>query len=331
MVVFISSIIFVLILALFSILLSDILSSFHISALIISIALGILFSFLRGKFSEDFKSGISFSAKKILRLGIILYGFNVALSDIYSVGISGILLALGVVIIIMCVGVWLGVRYLKMDRELAILVSIGSAICGAAAVLAMESALKSKAYKGIIAVGCVVVFGLIGMFLYPLIVPLMPLSDMAQGFYVGSTLHEVANVIAAGGAISQSCASYALIIKMLRVILLAPTLLIVPFVLNILDKGSVESKRVLYIPWFALWFLAIIILHSIFTLPEVLIDNGKILSSIALNMAMVALGLQVDFKQFRSVGGEAFKLAFILFLILIFGGFLAVYIVDKVI
>lgn len=322
---YILSIIFVFILALLSLVLSNILSSFHISALIISVFLGIACSFLRKRFNNDFNKGINFSAKKILRLGIILYGFNVTLSDIYNVGITGILLACGVVVVTMCVGFVMGVRYFKLDKDLALLVSVGSAVCGAAAVLAMEGALQAKAYKGIIAVGTVVVFGLIGMFLYPLILPFISLNNISNGFYIGASLHEVANVVAAAGAISQSCASYALIIKMIRVILLAPTLLIVPFILNRLDKSRVESKKTLYIPWFALWFLAIIILHSIFTLPQEIIDNGKILSSIALNMAMVALGMSIDFNQFRNAGGGAFKLAFLLFLMLSLGVFVVVY------
>lgn len=107
--------------------------------------------------------------KKLLRFDIILYGFNVLLLDIINVSISGVLLALFVVVFVLAVGIYIGVRYFKIDKELAILISGGSAICGAAAVLVLESAFRSKAQKSVIVIPSVVVFGLLSMFVYPLL------------------------------------------------------------------------------------------------------------------------------------------------------------------
>ncbi|MCI5968653.1 YeiH family protein [Helicobacter sp.] len=298
--------------------------SLHLSPLILSVLLGILAAPLFRVAQNSCEKAVVFSAKKLLRLGIILFGFNVTLSSIVSVGLNGILLSIVVVGVILVLGYVVGVKFLKLDREIAILVSGGSAICGAAAVLALESSIKSKPYKGVIAVGMVVLFGLLGMFLYPLVyaVGILPFSQAEMGYFIGLTLHELANVVGAGGAISHQTQEIALIVKMIRVILLVAVLLIVPYFFMQEKEGN--CKR-LHIPWFAFWFLGVVIVHSFVQLPEKIVEVLRFLSNFSLVMAMSALGLQVDFKKLLECGRKAFVLALILFGILTFGGFLLVY------
>ena len=297
---------------------------YHISPLIIGVVLGILASSLYRNSQQSCEKGVTLSAKKLLRLGIILYGFRVSLDGIMSVGLSGTLISLSVVVGILVLGSVIGVKVFKLDKELALLVSGGSAICGAAAVLALESSIKSQPYKGIIAVGSVVVFGLISMFLYPLVYAISPLglSEIQWGVYVGATLHEVANVVGAGSGISPEVEKTAIIIKMIRVLLLIPVLLIVPLLFASTQSGT---KRNLHIPWFAFGFLGVVVLNSVFALPAWLLSSGELASTFLLVMAMSALGLQIDFKKFLDSGGKAFGLAFVLALILIFGGYGLVY------
>lgn len=140
--------------------------SLHLSLLILSVLLGIVAAPLFRASEKSCEKAVVFSAKKLLRLGIILFGFNVTLGSIASVSLSGILLSLIVVVGILWLGYLISVKILKLDREITILVSAGSAICGAAAVLALKSSIKSKPYKGVMAVGTVVLFGLLGIFLY---------------------------------------------------------------------------------------------------------------------------------------------------------------------
>ncbi|WP_394955122.1 YeiH family protein [uncultured Helicobacter sp.] len=297
---------------------------YHISPLIIGVVLGILASSLYRNSQQSCEKGVTLSAKKLLRLGIILYGFRVSLDGIMSVGLSGTLISLSVVVGILVLGSVIGVKVFKLDKELALLVSGGSAICGAAAVLALESSIKSQPYKGIIAVGSVVVFGLISMFLYPLVyaISTLGLSEIQWGVYVGATLHEVANVVGAGSGISPEVEKTAIIIKMIRVLLLIPVLLIVPLLFASTQSGT---KRNLHIPWFAFGFLGVVVLNSVFALPAWLLSSGELASTFLLVMAMSALGLQIDFKKFLDSGGKAFGLAFVLALILIFGGYGLVY------
>ncbi|AQQ59070.1 membrane protein [Helicobacter bilis] len=303
-------------------------AALSLSPLIIGILLGVLLSFVYHKKQDSVGLGVTFSAKKILRFGIILYGFNVSIAEIGEVGFIGIAACVFVVVCIMGLGVWIGMKWLKLDRDIAILVSGGSAICGAAAILALESSLKSEAYKGVIAVGTVVIFGLIAMFAYPILYAsdIIPFTHTQEGLYIGLTLHEVANVVGAGGAISDECANFALITKMIRVILLIPLLLIVPMLCGKTQDGG--GKK-LHIPWFAFGFLGVVILHSYVDFSDNIVMACKFVSAFCLTMAMSALGLQIDFKKFKSAGGGAFMLAFILFILLCIGGFFLVYGLTK--
>ncbi|PAF48738.1 hypothetical protein BKH41_05605 [Helicobacter sp. 12S02232-10] len=311
----------------------DFIKLMHFSPLLIGVIVGTLASSIFRRAKSSTEKGVNFSAKKLLRLGIILYGFNVTLSEITNLGASPIIIAFVVVAVIFVLGTYIGIK-LGLDRDIAMLVSGGSAVCGAAAVLALESSIKSEPYKGVVAVGTVVVFGIIAMFLYPIFynIGIIPLTPIQEGIYIGATLHEVANVAGAASSVSPEAESVAVTIKMIRVILLVPLLLIVSYLAAHNSHGG--NHRKLHIPWFAFGFLGVVLLNSyIFKLSdgiiseEVLIkimDALRYLCNVCLVFAMVALGLQVDLKKFITSGGKAFALALILFVILIIGGFLLV-------
>ena len=313
----------------------EIMKELHISTLLIGVVLGALLSSVFRKSSKDLEPGVIFCSKKLLRFGVVLYGFNVTLGEIVQVGFTGIGIAFVVVCVIFCLGTYIGVKFFKLDSDVAMLVSGGSAICGAAAVLALESSIKSEPYKGVIAVGTVIIFGLIAMFLYPLLYALFLhqfLDETQMGVYIGSTLHEVANVVGAGDAISPEASRIAIIIKMIRVIMLVPLLLIVPYLMSHSHQG--KAQKTLHIPWFAFMFLAMVIVNSYIHVfgdnlvhPD-MIERGveilRFVCSLSLLFAMCALGLQIDVKKFLNSGGRAFGLSFVLFVILLIGGFFLV-------
>lgn len=289
----------------------------HISVLIIGICLGVICSFIFLRYKQSLESGINYSAKRFLRIGIVLFGFNISLAGIASLGFEGIFLAFIIVGVIFISGYFIGTRILKLDREISMLISIGNAVCGAAAILALESVIKSKSYKSVAAIASIVIFGLFGMFLFPILInsTIIPLDDTQKGLFLGAVLQEVANVVgAAGGIISsnnQAILESAIIIKMTRVILLVPLLLIISFFNS---KGSKKEK--IYIPWFAIFFLFAIIINSTIEIPKDLLQIIKTISNIFLVFAMIALGLQIDFKKIREMGLKIFILSIVLFIFL---------------
>ena len=294
------------------------------SPLIVGIVLGMLYAnSLRNKLPETWVPGIRFCTKQVLRWGIILYGFRLTLSEVAAVGIPAVAVDLVVVTVTILGGVLLG-RLLKIDRDTALMTSTGSAICGAAAVLGAEPVVKCEGYKTAIAVSTVVIFGTLSMFLYPLMYRtgmLDGLTDTGVAVYTGSTLHEVAHVAGAGNAMDPTdtlgIAGTATITKMIRVMMLAPVLVILGFVLARRRKtaGGRKEKNKITIPWFAFGFIGVICLNSLLqylTGAESVRDiplNGAIeyVDTFMLTMAMTALGTETRHRQVQTCRGEALR------------------------
>jgi len=323
-----------------------------ISPLIIGIVIGMLYgNSLRHKFPNDWHAGILFSTKTLLRAGIVFYGFRLTFQHVVEVGMTGILLSSIIVVTTFVFGCWFGIKVLKLDRDTSILISAGSAICGAAAVLATEPVIKAEPYKTSIAVATVVVFGTMAMFIYPMLFQsgVLGLTEQAMGAYIGGTLHEVAHVVGAGASMSDDVANTAIIVKMLRVMLLAPFLLILSFWVaslcrktnkanislntnsnstNINTQGDNGTKTPITIPWFALGFIGIVGFNSFNLLPIEMVNNINQLDNFALTMAMTALGMETRFNKFKGVGFKPIYLASVLFAyLMVTGYFLSYYLV----
>lgn len=307
------------------------LKKLSISPLIIGIIFGMLYAnSLRGRLPETWVPGIVFSSKQILRLGIILYGFRLSVKDIEDVGMQAIAVDAAIVCTTILLGIAVG-KMLKMDRGIALLTSVGSSICGAAAILGAESALKTKPYKTAVAVSTVVVFGTLSMFIYPLAYRngLLGLSPEQMGVYTGATLHEVAHVVGAGNAMG-GVSDTAIIVKMIRVMMLVPVLLAIGYVMA--KKRAKESlgaipgedggkKGRISVPWFAFGFLGVIIFNSYVSLPPTGVDVINYADTFLLTMAMTALGMETDINKFKKAGPKPFLLASILYVWLLAGGY----------
>lgn len=306
------------------------LASHGISALTIAIMLGIvagnsLFPFI----AKPCDTGVMFSKQKLLRLGIILYGFRVTFQDIGQVGLAGVAIDAIVLTSTFALALVLGCKVFKLDRDTTILIGAGSAICGAAAIMATEPIVRGRAEQVTVAVSTVVVFGTLGIFLYPMLYELnlqwhlIGASPAQFGVYIGSTVHEVAQVVAAGRSIDPEAANAAVIAKMVRVMMLAPFLLTLS-VWRSPDRScsgtSMAPKRGITVPWFAFIFVAVVAVHSTAVLPEVVVRRVIDIDTMLLAMAMAALGLTTHVSAIRRAGIKPLMLAALLFFWLVVGG-----------
>ena len=295
-----------------------------ISPLVIGIVLGIVFAnTLRSRIPQSWLPGVLFSAKTLLRIAIVFYGFRITFQQIASVGTQGMILSTVMLSTTMLIGIFVGIKLLKLDRDTAILVASGSAVCGAAAVLATEEVLKSEPHKTAIAVGTVVLFGTISMFVYPILFRAGVLNmDFTQfGLYVGSSIHEVAQVVAAGGAIDAVSSDTAIIVKMIRVMMIAPMLLVLGLFLSKLGNTSAKEAKKLVIPWFAILFIVVAGFNSLHLLPKTMVNNINHVDTFLLSMAMTALGMETHLAKFKQAGLKPVLLALILFAWLITMGY----------
>jgi uncharacterized integral membrane protein (TIGR00698 family) len=295
-----------------------------ISALTLAIVFGILIgNSVYPRIAASSTRGVQFSKQTLLRLGIVLYGIRLTFQDIQHVGIGGVVIDSIVVCSTFALAWFLGTRLLGLDRKTAMLIGAGSSICGAAAVMATEPVVRGRADQVTVAVSTVVVFGTVAIFLYPVLYHLGFFgirSPAAYGLFAGSTIHEVAQVVAAGRAIGEQAAATAVITKMVRVMLLAPFLLALSVYLSREAPSEAATKSRITIPWFALGFVAVTALNSLVTLPTQLTAIATSFDTLILAMAMAALGLTTHVSAIRNAGIRPLALAGILFAWLIAGG-----------
>jgi len=343
----ISGIVFVAIFAAAAVYIADFapVKAMGLSPLVIGIVLGIFYAnTLHNQTPVEWQSGITFSAKKILRFAIVLYGFRITFQEILSVGMDGFLVSLIMLTSTMILGTWLGVKIFGLDKDTSILTASGASVCGAAAVLAAEPVLKAEEYKTAIAVSMVVLFGTISMFLYPLLYTaiienasgFLHMSAREFGIYVGGTIHEVAQVVAVPASVPGSpkeMADAAVIVKMTRVIMIAPMLIVLGLYLAWEAKkegGDGVGKMQLVIPWFAVYFILVAGFNSLHLLPENVVNFINEFDNFLLTMAMTALGMGTIFSKFKGLGLAPIYTALGMFLWLVIGGFVITKIVVEI-
>ena len=302
-----------------------------LSPLIVGIVAGALYgNALRDGMPASWAAGVNFSARKLLRIAVAFFGLRVSLQEIAQVGLPGLAESVLVVVSTLVVGTWAGMKLMKLDRDTALLTAAGSAICGAAAVLAFESTLQSKPHKSAMAVGSVVLFGTLSMFLYPVLFKAgwLHLDTIGAGLFFGGTIHEVAQVVGAASNVSPEATHIATIVKMTRVMLLVPVLLAIGLWINRPARGAAaaaqsdakQAPRKLAIPWFALGFLGCVVLNSLHVMPAAATQTLNTLDTFALTMAMTALGIETRISQIREAGPRALTTGLILYVWLIGGG-----------
>ena len=302
-----------------------------LSSLTLAILIGmILGNTVYSSFAEQLHVGVTFAKGQILRLAIMFYGFKLTLTQVSSVGLSAVMSDALVLTSTFLLTYWIGTRWLKIDKQTTLLIGSGASICGAAAVIAAEPVIKAEAHKVTIAVATVVVFGTVAMLLYPFLYHLgwlQPwLNAQQYGIYTGSTIHEVAQVVVAGNAVSPEVGDTAVVTKMIRVMMLAPFLLILSFALT---KGSSDNgkkpsfmNRVqqVKVPWFAFIFIAIVLLHTWVPMTASFERSMVMLDDVLLTMAMFALGLTTHLGAIKQAGVKPLILGAIMFTWLIVGG-----------
>ena len=333
----ISGIIFVAIFAIASTAIAQIgpIHALGLSPLVIGIVLGIFYAnTLHNQIPRAWDTGITFSGKKILRFAIVFYGFRITFQQIAEVGMDGFLVSLVMLTSTLILGSYLGMKVFGMDKETSILTASGASVCGAAAVLATEPVLKAEGHKTAVAVSMVVLFGTISMFLYPVLYTgfiehatgFLHMSPREFGIYVGGTIHEVAQVVAVPASVPgapEDMANSAVIVKMTRVIMIAPMLIVLGLILSMQAKksGAAGDKLQIVVPWFAVYFIGMAGFNSFDLVPHEIVSKINVIDTFLLTMAMTALGMGTRFSKFKGLGLAPLYTAGAMFVWLVVGGF----------
>jgi uncharacterized integral membrane protein (TIGR00698 family) len=276
------------------------------SAMILATVIGMLFHNLVGT-PAICRPGVVFSLKRILRLGIILLGFQLMLSQVAAVGAAGVAIILVTLISTFVFTKFMG-RVLGVDPKLAELIGAGTSICGASAVIATNTVTEGRDSDVAYAVACVTVFGSLAMLLYPLLPGLLHLSPRAFGLWSGVSIHEIAQVVAASFQDGPAAGQFGTVAKLTRVMMLAPMVIGLGFIAARKASGG-KARKGPPMPWFVLGFIAVMLLNSVISVAPAEKAEIVILTNFLLSMALAAMGLETDFAKLKSEGLRPVALA----------------------
>lgn len=316
-----------------------------VSALLVAIVIGVV---LRnaGWIPAPAEPGVRYSARTVLRLGVVLLGLQLSIPEVVALGWEAVVVIVGTVTLTWSATLLVG-RWLRVPAALRTLLATGTAICGASAVAAMSAVLGERVPgRGVrptggddedvedaaaTAVAAVTIFGTLSMLALPPLAATLGLGDHAAGVWVGAGIHEVGQVVAAGGVLGPTVLATAVVTKLGRVVLLAPLVAGVGYARSrrarvaVEHQVAVDSAGVLtgaaptgvahtrppLVPAFVLGFLVLVAVRSLLPVPAVVLDAVETAATLLLTVAMVALGTGVNLKVLLRRGGPAMLLGLV--------------------
>jgi uncharacterized integral membrane protein (TIGR00698 family) len=279
------------------------------SPMILATIIGMLFHNLVGT-PAICRPGVVFSLKKLLRLGIILLGFQLMLAQVAAVGVVGVAIILTTLGATFVFTKTLG-RIIGVDPKLAELIGAGTSICGASAVIATNTVTEGSDADVAYAVACVTVFGSLAMLLYPLLPGILHLTPRDFGLWSGASIHEIAQVVAASFQDGPAAGQFGTVAKLTRVMMLAPLVIGLGFIATRKAAATANGtpRKAPPMPWFVLGFIAVMLLNSAVTVAPAEKAQIVTLTNFLLSMALAAMGLETDFAKLRREGFKPLALA----------------------
>jgi uncharacterized integral membrane protein (TIGR00698 family) len=277
-----------------------------ISPTMLAMLIGITLNNVAGQPSW-MKDGILFSQRRLLRLAIVLLGLQLTFAEVVTLGATGVVI-LAATLASTFVFTVHAARFLRVEEKLAKLIAAGTSVCGASAVVAANAVVGAKEEDVTYAVACVTIFGTIAMFLFPFLPELLHLNAREYGLWTGSSVHEVAQVVAASFQQGKVAGEMGTIAKLSRVMMLAPLVLTMDMLSRRdLDNGTGQdaaesSRRAPAIPWFVVGFIAAACINSIVTIPVGVKSDLMWLTTFLLTVALGAMGMHTDLAKLRRRG-----------------------------
>ena len=291
---------------------------YNAPAMLFALLLGMTISFINH--SKKFADGIDFAASVLLKIGIVLMGFRLVFEDINAFGFLPIGCIFFIVLLTLCFGI--GLSYLfKKNITLGLVSGAGVAICGASAVLAVNAVLPTKLQKSnnsIFVIVTITILSTLSMIIFPVFAKFFDLSNFVSGFLIGSTIHDVAQVVGAGYSINDDAGILATFFKMVRVLALPVVILAVSYCYNSRDRS------VLNFPIFILGFLVTAFLANSVEFPDFIINSSVTISSWLLVCAIAAIGMKTQLSDMKKVDLSLFLFVTMesIFILLVSLGFL---------
>lgn len=300
-----------------------------VSPLTVAIVLGVLVGNV-GLPLAPLRPGLAMAARRLLRIGIVLLGLRLAVPDVLRLGLPMLAVIVATVVLTFVGTQWLG-RRLGLTRGTSLLMATGFSICGASAIAAMDGVTENEESEVVTAVTMVTLFGSLAIVVLPALQGPLGLDDHRFGLWVGASVHDVAQTVAAASVAGPAALAAAVVVKLTRVVLLAPlvagTSLLVRRRARSAGPARDRRTRPPVLPLFVAGFIAAVALRSTGWLPRPALDVARTLETVLLGAALFALGTQVRLRTLLGSGGRAVlvgSLSWVLIAAVAYGGVLLV-------
>ena len=275
-----------------------------ISPLALCVAFGFLIANL-ASWPSFATEGTALAGKKLMRIGVALLGAQVSVISLQAIGIKGVITVI-LVVSLTIFGILALSKLFKMSGDLGLLIGVGFGVCGATAVAAIRPQTRATQEETSYAIALISLCGTLSIFVLPFLGHVMGLSDQTFGAWAGAAVHDVGQVIATASVWSDEAVKSAIVIKLARVCLLAPIVLILSIrhraYLKSTSQSGESSVKVPLIPFFVLGFIAVALAYNLFDIPPALHDVTVLTSKVLLGAGLVALGSGVRWKSIRAIG-----------------------------
>jgi len=271
-----------------------------LSPMILSVIIGVLVHNFVGAPHAAHK-GMAFSLRAILRFSIILLGLQITARQAADLGPGGIAMIATALVSTLAFTILMG-RALGVAQGLALLIGVGTSICGASAVIAAKTATAGKDDDAAYAVACVTLFGTLAMLSYPLAQGFLHLSPRAYGLWAGASIHEIAQAVAASFQGGADAGQFGAIAKLTRVAMMAPVVIVLGEMTARLGLAGHGERQKPPFPWFLVGFLVLATFNSLVAIPHEIAAPIGVVTTFLLSMAMAAMGLVTDLGAIRARG-----------------------------
>lgn len=272
-----------------------------LNAVVVALVLGVGLGVLIGR-RASLNPGIGYAVRPVLRAAIVLLGLQLTLGMLWALGPAALVLAVVVVAATLPFTVWLG-RVMGVDRGLAILIGTGTAICGASAIVAANQVVRGRDEDVTYSLAVITLCGTVALVAFPYLAELMGLSARVYGLWAGAAIHEVVQAVGAAAAGGEEASQSGTVMKLARVFLLAPAVLVLGWWVARSAAAAADATRVKApVPWFAFGFLALVVLGSTGLVPAFAVEASRFLVPLMLAASVAALGLQTDLRALHARG-----------------------------
>ena len=278
-----------------------------VSPLIIAVALGII----AGNTTEMpfVRPGMRFAASRLLRIGVILIGLRVALSDLAAIGLPGLIVVLLVVTVTFFGAQWVGEK-MGVSPNLSLLIGTGYSICGVSAVAAMSGVVTADEEESAYAIGLVTLAGSLSILILPLLGTLFGMTTIEFGTWVGGAVHDVAQTVATASSQGDEALTSAIVVKLTRVALLAPLVVGVALARRN-QRSNPATVRPPLVPLFVAGFLVMVLIRSSGLIPDPWLEPIQQTERFLFTVSMVGVGFGVDLRRLAKLGGRPLALGIV--------------------